>query len=476
MSEIEIYLLDDDNNTQAEINMKKPPTYQKFLEQLKQNIKNLPKFYEIFFLDKNNKEIKINNQEKYQIIEDILFIRKLNEEDNDILGQSIFEFNYNKLSGPEKENLDEKYNCKICSFIIKNENPYLCYKCQNIFHEKCLKEWDKRCKDLNKNLQCPTCRNELEIEIWNKKLDYEENRQDDANLMNKINELKDNEKEQIKLIKQFKKYKDKTIVIFKKILFKINSIHKLLKLEYNNELINLMKKNPIYFDNDDMNKISNIILEELELIQTNLEEYDEINVNGNKNPIINYKMKNRLKSINNNLSNNNNNIFKNEIKNVININNYIDIKKDNNMNNINMEQIEKRCKELKVNSEYKNTINLIYCVNLAGNHKILGKKFVENNKDNIEIFINGKPKNLSNYNNHLERGNNTITLIIKNNLKNLSYMFYMCEFLKDIDELKNLDVNESNNFSYMFYGCSSLFDINSLSNWDVSNSNTIFAG
>ena len=43
-----------------EINLVKPKTYQELLIVLRQKIKKLPEFYEIFIIDKNNKELKIN--------------------------------------------------------------------------------------------------------------------------------------------------------------------------------------------------------------------------------------------------------------------------------------------------------------------------------------------------------------------------------------------------------------------------------
>ena len=111
----------------------------------------------------------------------ILFIK---ETDKDILGKSKFEINYDRLSESKQNILDEKYNCNICQIIIKNEKPYLCYKCQKIFHEKCLKDWDNKCKSQNKILECPICRNKLSIENWNKKLDHDNDRKDNANLLN----------------------------------------------------------------------------------------------------------------------------------------------------------------------------------------------------------------------------------------------------------------------------------------------------
>jgi hypothetical protein len=143
MSKINIFLVDNLNNIIEEKNIIKPNTYRGLTIQLKQNLNYMPDYYEIYFFDKNNIKIKINNEEMYKKTSDVLFIKGINK---DILDQSMFEINYDKLSESKQNILDQKYNCQICSIIIKNENPYLCYKCQNIFHEKCLKEWDKKCK------------------------------------------------------------------------------------------------------------------------------------------------------------------------------------------------------------------------------------------------------------------------------------------------------------------------------------------
>ena len=281
MSKIDIFLLDNSNNTKDEINIIKPDNYKELLKHIIQKMKYMPKYYEIFIFDKNNKEIKIINDRTYNKIVDILFIREI---DKNILEQSLFEINYNILSESRQEKLDDIYNCILCSTLIKNENPYLCYKCQKIFHEKCLKDWDKKCKSQNKVFECPNCRNKLQLEKWNKKLNYEDNRKESAYIMNKIkeyklnnnmnkniniikekkiNELKENENNQNELIKNYEKYILKTKEILKNIFDKVKSIHSLLKLKENNKLNNIRSlKNYSELDN-----ISSIIYDELDLFK-----------------------------------------------------------------------------------------------------------------------------------------------------------------------------------------------------------------
>ena len=204
------------------------------------------------FQIKINKEIKINNEEKYKKIEDILFIRELTQER---LEQSISE---------------EKYDCILCSIKIKDEKPNLSYKCQRIFHEKCLKDWDTNFKTKNNNiLLCPNCKEELPLERWNKKLDYEINIKDIENLMNKMNEYKLKINNQSELLKKYEKNLKSTCIIFEKIIFEISSIHKVLKLDDTEQLNNLKQNTPFNLKNLNLDFISSIILSELAGIRLN---------------------------------------------------------------------------------------------------------------------------------------------------------------------------------------------------------------
>ena len=433
MSRIDIYLLNDLKNTIEETNITKPATYQKFLKEINQKFKNLPKNYEIFTLDKKNKEIIINNEENYQLIEDILFIREIDINNrNDIynlLEKSSIDTNNIELSESKKDIEDEKYNCILCSITIKNENPYFCYICQKIFHEKCLKDWDNKCKLNNNILLCPNCRNELPIEKWNKKLDYEDNRKDNENLIIKINEYKLKNSKINELLKKYENYINQTINIFKNILNQINLIHISLKLKSNNKLNDLINKYPLKIENLNIDDISKVIKNEL------------------NNFIIHIK--------------NNNDNENNQIINKISTDKRI--VKNNSLNSIN--NIKEKLQE---KDEYRNKINIIYHTKLEGLKNIFGEKFVMNNRNNIKLIIKGEEIQLVNKY-KLEKGNNIITILIKNTLKDLSYMFYKCICLADFKEFKYLDITEVKDFSNMFYKCSKLSNIQPLQKWNVSN-------
>ena len=281
MSKLNILILDDLDNLKEELTINKPKKYQELLRY----INNKNKLYEIFIYDNSNKII-INNEDKYKLIKDIIFIKEINKDD---LEKSIFSINYDKLSESKQDILDEKYNCNICSIIIKNEKPYLCYKCQKIFHEKCLKDWDNKCISQKKILSCPNCRNELPLDKWNKKLDYDNIRKDEAIIINKINEYKlnNNLDNNINIIKdkkieKYEMYIQNAFKIFRDILSKLNSINSLLKLD-NTKLIDLLDK--FKLNNDELvlelNNVSNIIEEELDKFQKYIK--NNMNTENDKN-------------------------------------------------------------------------------------------------------------------------------------------------------------------------------------------------
>ena len=484
MSCINVFLLDNSYNTKEEIYITKPRNYQEFLIQIKQKFINLPKYFEIFYIDKNNKELKINSEEKYRTIEDILFIRETEKNNLEI---SIFSKNYNKLSDSRKEKLDDKYGCLLCLSIIKQENPYLCYQCQKIFHEKCLKDWDNTCRTQNKNFSCPNCRSETPINSWNKKFDYEEKRKEMAELIDKINELKEDKIQQFTLIKKYLKYIEKTFEVFKNILGQINSIHLMLKLQYNLSLNNLIKFFPLNLDNLYLNNINNVIINEFDQFKIHFMGNKNIsnpNIKVNaiyNNQIPNQKQMERRKgNIDNNLYiqtiNNTNN--KNNNNRILSARNNLSFKGNSIQNNSlpSYDELMRYKNPIMNNAQsirelnlYKNNINITYSVETKGYYTIFGGNFVMNNKFNIRLNINGK-RNIELVSLYkLNQGENNITLIINNQLTNLSEMFSGCKILKDIKDLEFLDIRNVQNLSGMFSGCANLVDINPLLNWNVSN-------
>ena len=138
---IKIFQINNLNQKIREIKMTKPKSFDILFDKLDKKFENFKDNFIIFTLLNNNEEIIIENDEQYKLSKDILYIRKKNE--IDYSDKSMFEINYDKLSESNKIILDEKYSCFICTMKIKNENPYFCYKCQKLYHNKCLNEWQK---------------------------------------------------------------------------------------------------------------------------------------------------------------------------------------------------------------------------------------------------------------------------------------------------------------------------------------------
>ena len=207
------------------------------------------------------------------------------------------------------------------------------------------------------------------------------------------------------------------------------------------------------------------------------------------NSLLNIKHLNIKNSFSGNISNEiiqNLEMIKNYIKNQILImnNNTINDKEK-------VKELENKLKK-EEKFEYKNIINLIYFAEKEGDEKIFGYEFIKNNRDNIDLIINGNKTNLIDIYN-LKKGENIVTLIIKNKLTDLSYMFCNCFSLKNMEELRYLDTENVTNFSFIFakeyktnfsyifpkdYEQEKLFnvdrfhsfsDINCLSTWNVTN-------
>ena len=107
--------------------------------------------------------------------------------------------------------------------------------------------------------------------------------------------------------------------------------------------------------------------------------------------------------------------------------------------------------------------------------KILGKEFIDNNKNNFKLIINNEEKDLCEY--YIQNNNNNnnedddeylnIELVQINEITNLSNMFHECSSLYSLPDIDGLDISKVNDISFLFYGCSSLQNISDISKWDI---------
>ena len=237
--------------------------------------------------------------------------------------------------------------------------------------------------------------------------------------------------------KEIKNLKENNIKYEKEIF---NLENEKYKIDYNNNQNEMVKKYEIY-----TNKT-------LELFKNIIDELNSINI------ILKVEKNNDFNDI--------------KIENVDIISNFIneELKQIKNFISDKIENKNENIIENNEINEYKNIINIKYFATKKGIYNIFGSIFIKNNKDNIDLIINNKNNVLiDKY--ELEIGENIVTINIKNNLTNISYMFYDCKTLIDITELTYLDIRQCNNFEYMFYNCSSLSNIKPLENWNISNIN-----
>lgn len=437
-TKLHIFLFDNSNNILKDLYIDKPNSYQDLLIQIKNTLIITLENYNIYYQSSKDKMTEIHNDEEYKLLKDIIYIIPINSNN---LDKILFPNNLN-LFKP----LEGKVNCFICSKQIKNDNPLYCYNCRNIFHSKCLKKSEKNIK--NKSSYCPNCKKEVILKEMKKKADYEEEVGSQINILEKIKEYKINnniissnkkikEKNFDELFEKYYRFMELSANILKKILIKLNSINSLINMK-NDKIFQIIYNLTSNKMNPPINDISRVIYNELEKVEKYI---------SNKP----YSTNDQRKS---------NSCQRKQIKKV---------------NNIKITPLKTISK---VVTNYKKEINLIYFSKKDEKQKIFGKEFVENNIEDIELEINGKKNPLTDEF-PLKQGNNNIKIIIKNTITKLQEMFYGCDSLINIEELKYLNTKEVTDFSYAFNGCISILDIKPLENWDVSkggNFQGMFAG
>ena len=252
-SNFKIVLLDKFLNTIKEYNIPRP----KLFEDIKKYIeKNISKNYVLL----ENLNVDYSNEIKDQLEYDLyakhkLYVRKIESGEKNI-SESIFTRNFNKLSESNKEKISLKYTCSICLELIKNEKPFFCYVCQKIFHHKCLEDWEKQQKERNGTLSCPNCRNKLPLKGWKEKLDFKENRENDAYLMSRINDNSSGSNQ----------YSEKSNESFEKILIQLNEIYTLINSEENQKIKDLINRLKSQITKPSIDDITCEILEQLKFI------------------------------------------------------------------------------------------------------------------------------------------------------------------------------------------------------------------
>ena len=120
-------------------------------------------------------------------------------------------------------------------------------------------------------------------------------------------------------------------------------------------------------------------------------------------------------------------------------------------------------------------IDIIYKVNKEENKlKLFGEKFVQNNKSNCTIVINGIEYdlvsfiNIKDYN-YDNSGKFKIKLYGVKNIIDMSYIFHKCPNLIEVPNISQMNTTKVTNMSRLFEGCTLLESLPNISNWDISN-------
>ena len=119
-------------------------------------------------------------------------------------------------------------------------------------------------------------------------------------------------------------------------------------------------------------------------------------------------------------------------------------------------------------------INEIYLIYKVDNKiKLFGHDFVDRNRKNCKIIINGKEDELKEYKTFSLFKKKIEKLEIKlkgiNHITDMSYMFDGCSSLSSLRDISKWNTNNITNMSYIFNGCSSLSSLPDISKWNTNN-------
>ena len=96
--------------------------------------------------------------------------------------------------------------------------------------------------------------------------------------------------------------------------------------------------------------------------------------------------------------------------------------------------------------------------------KIFGTDFVNNNKNNCKMIIEGNEMELKDKINNIT--NNILKIKLKGikNITDMSYMFAYCSSLNSLPDISKWNTSNVNNMHCMFVGCSKLSKIPKFNN------------
>ena len=130
--------------------------------------------------------------------------------------------------------------------------------------------------------------------------------------------------------------------------------------------------------------------------------------------------------------------------------------------------------QLKINQNKGNKnkqFKLKYIVESYLEIRIFGTIFVNNNKDKCHLIIYNNDCELKEKYNFKEKGEQTIKLVIDEEIINFEGMFCLYKGfipLINASSLQDLDTSQAINLSSMFCGCNRIADFSFVENWDVS--------
>ena len=124
---------------------------------------------------------------------------------------------------------------------------------------------------------------------------------------------------------------------------------------------------------------------------------------------------------------------------------------------------------------FENEITMIYNINNEEKIKILGKEFVDKNKDLCKLIYENKEYELTEEFNVKNINKKKLVLKLKNinNITKMSNMFRDCSSLECLPDISKWNTIKVKDMSYLFSGCTSLTSLPDISKWDLNNTSYI---